>query len=375
MGSVSSKTSGAQEQPSCYPVTETILGINEEALVQTGKERIERFVRDGCFVNEKTGTLTSFGSFDTPTVESMAAQVAQLPVEGNSKKKAPVLTTRSGVDIGSLQGTLSTEDRAMIQVASNFNCLENPGRGTKLDSGRFVDGAFLDCTQGPAAVFGTTSAYLYRCHFARGGQSLVNGQEELVNLLQHTGEYFGVPQNGKLTLTGVETLLRSEEDVTAAATKVCIGLHKDCPVLFGRTSKTIVYKEPLVVVQNSKDQLLEYPVVDHVLSASLNAWNFGVDRHLSNATLNNIMRSLLRAAYEGIYMAAILRQRKRLYLTLVGGGSFGNPIPLIVSEILRAHEKWANHPACQLEECVICLYSERDEESVMDAMAKANSNN
>jgi hypothetical protein len=281
----------------------------------------------------------------------------------------PRLSTRSGIDIGNLQGNLSTEDCAMVQVASNFNCLENPRRNTCML--RLVDKAHRDITQGPAAVFGTTSAYLYRCHFY-----------PIVNLLKNVSGHFGIPINGKITLTGDEILMTTRRQVHMNADQICIGLHQDCPILFGRTSqKDLIYIGQHQLTQNDNThcdddeeaaaaaQQLEFPLVDHVLNASINLHDFGVDTHLCDTTISNLMRSLLRAAYEGVYLAAILRKRKVLYLTLVGGGSFGNPIPLIVDEIQRAHDKWAGHPASILQEVVICLFSRRDEQQVLAALA------
>ena len=81
-------------------------------------------------------------------------------------------------------------------------------------------------------------------------------------------------------------------------------------------------------------------------------------------------RVLLRASYEATYATAILRQRKELYLTLVGGGSHGNPWTIMVEEIQRAHNKWANHPASVLEKVQICRYSQEDHEKVQKLLRR-----
>ena len=65
---------------------------------------------------------------------------------------------------------------------------------------------------------------------------------------------------------------------------------------------------------------------------------------------------LLRAAYEGSYLAAIKSGSKRLVLTLVGGGSFSNPIMLILDAIAHAHATWAGHPQSCLEEVILPIY-------------------
>jgi hypothetical protein len=42
------------------------------------------------------------------------------------------------------------------------------------------------------------------------------------------------------------------------------------------------------------------------------------------------------------------------------GGVFGNSKQGIYEAILKAHKKWANHPASQLEKVSIVLFSDRD---------------
>lgn len=357
-----------------FPKSETILGIDEFTLVTLSKaERESRFLRKEiqCFVNESTNQAIPFGSFSTISLQTLKEHVAKMKLTAPQQERDPVpLQIRSGVDIASLQGRLSTDDNAMVQVASNFNCLENPSRRTRIDSGHLVDSAYRDRTQGPAAVFGALPSYLYRCHFYQGGQSLGHP----VNLLQYAQQYFGTPQVGKLTLDGTQTELLNDNDVGTAAERVCLGMHQDCPVLFGRSNGKLTYNDPVIkVVQHAADDLevLHFPLVDQVFSASINLNDYGPEQEQnppSTTAISNLNRSLLRAAYEGIYLAAILRKRRKLYLTLVGGGSFANPISLIVEELQRAHNQYASHPQCLLEECVICIFSKETEHEVRSCL-------
>ena len=48
-----------------------------------------------------------------------------------------------------------------------------------------------------------------------------------------------------------------------------------------------------------------------------------------------IVRQLQRAAYAGTLLAAAALGKSHVVLTLIGGGVFGNPIPLIWESILR----------------------------------------
>merc|ERR1712061_650091 len=90
------------------------------------------------------------------------------------------------------------------------------------------------------------------------------------------------------------------------------------------------------------------------MSASVNWADPG--RKPSRVQLEHLTRAALRASYDGAYLAAILRERHLLLLTLVGGGAFVNPIDLILEELAAAHNRWAGHPASKLHEVRLCLY-------------------
>merc|ERR1719323_486027 len=69
-------------------------------------------------------------------------------------------------DIGNYQAKFSTEQKAMVQIASNFHCLENGNPNTSADYGGLISGLAQDSTQGPAAGFGVPAASLLRAHYA-----------------------------------------------------------------------------------------------------------------------------------------------------------------------------------------------------------------
>ena len=363
----------------CAATVHSILGVTERALTKLPvNERAKMMARVALadtrvvevFVNQKTGSMTPTGKFSTPTIGELRAVVDRLlPAlskhqeeeedKQGAETKLPEISVLEGVDIGALQATLTSEQRAMVQVASNFNCLEVPSAYSKPDGGKLVDMASADHTQGPAAVFGTLSAYLLRTHFCFQNDSdqqqdeafetgvcqvdsnqVKEEQQQIirlpqrggvdpatnVNLLQNVREYCGVPVTGKLTLSGSETPMPLTEDsLQAVVDRVCVGLHTDCPVLFGRRAADKHQQQQQVFELKPrastaiKSKTVELPVwneVDHVLSASINMCKPGVHRlegeGYDGSGLLQICRCLLRAAYEGAYLSAIARQRKDL---------------------------------------------------------------
>jgi hypothetical protein len=378
---------------------ESVLGVSEEELVCLDAASRAAMVIEGdayAFVHRDTGARTSAGRFTCPSVAQLRAAVHlrhdndkdrdqggldQVIGQGKGQgvgSRVP-LELLVGVDVAALQASLTTEDRAMVQVASNFNCLEVASEHVRPNCGFLVDGASTDVTQGPAAVFGTLSAYLWRAHFCIPGHTQVveleGGLEERrsygsqtggvsaetnINLLRDVREFCGVPITGKLRLTGDEKVV--PEELQQFVDRVRVGLHTDCPVMFGRKGRRIFPLHPAA-----------QPLIDHVLSASVDMRRPGfplrgqdaealrLKTGTKDAPLLSLCRGLLRAAYEGAYLAARLRQSRVLYLTLVGGGSFANPLPLIVQEIARAHDMYAG--PC-LKHVVLCVYSAKQAEQV-----------
>lgn len=69
---------------------------------------------------------------------------------------------------------------------------------------------------------------------------------------------------------------------------------------------------------------------------------FGVD-------FRRVCRQLLRAAYLGTLLAAVVLERSPVVLTLIGGGAFGNPLDLIWESIIWAFDAVRSMEAGRLE--------------------------
>ena len=310
-----------------------ILGVTEEELLQLTIDERSSFIMGDTFINKNNGKATPIGKFYTSSVQDLLNTLdTQLP-KNNRHVPFKIITE---ADIGVIISSLKTKDKAMVQVASNFNCLEVPSRKTNIESGHLIESAHLDSTQGPAATFGPLAASLYRAHFYKGGQ----GMNNQVNMLEDVEPYFSKPINGKLTLSGHETDIN---DVDHVVKQIKCGIHENSVILYGRDKDGRHFE-----LYNACE------LVDQVFNASINIRNYGNRTSKSNQL--KITRTLLRAAYESTYLSAIYRKREVLYLTLVGGGVFGNPIDMIVEELVRSHKLYSGHPQSSLKKVVLCLY-------------------
>lgn len=321
----------------------TIVGISEQELVKC-KDRLKYIhVNEyGKLYFENNDKIQTFiGTFNIVNIGSLKNMVKKVDINQNPKRRKCIFEIMDNVDIGKLQGLLKTKDRAIVQVASNFNCLEVPSRYSAPNSGDLTEYAHMDSTQGPAATFGPLAAYIYRTHFSLGnfsGQTLKNQ----LDLLDDVQEYLGKSVNGKLTLSGKE---KSIKDIDSVVDNIKIGLHCDISVLYARDE----FRRHFELDQPC-------PIIDQCFNSTINTQDYGAIV-LPAYKINKIMQTLLRAAYESVYLSAIVRKRKVVYLTLVGGGVFHNPINMICQEIIRAHNKWANHPGSCIEKVYLCMYN------------------
>ena len=330
---------------------EEIIGITEKELIKLSQEDRQKLIRKKeykngqpnlYFVNLENNKQIKIGNFTTFSInELLSFMNGELEILLNSpKNKNPLrITILTSVDIGQLQATMKTQDRCMVQIASNFNCLEVPTQYSNPQSGNFVENYSRDRTQGPAASFGPLSASIYRAHFCMPNYMPQTLNTE-INLLEELSSCFNVV-NGKLLINSIQLKIIDDLiDFDALQFRdfyknVKIGLHTECPVLYDRTGKLKIPEE-----------------VDQVLVSTINYNNYKTSDY---PIIDNISEMLLQAAYEGTYLAAQLRKTKNLYLTLIGGGAFSNHIDYIIKAIQNAHNKYASR-CVDLENVYLCLY-------------------
>ncbi len=221
---------------------------------------------------------------------------------------------------------------ALFQVASQFNLLEMVGPGFTPEQG--VGIYEHDFTQGPACAIACGAGTIYRNYFApvRGqvGQSTDNQidcLEELGSLLGNEDQRLWEMRNGyalasESGLHGIQRKLQSsseaELDAFRAALQVGIQWQSEVTLLGASHLVSQIYCSAL-------------PVAYSPHPASL--WK-------EFATL------VLEATYESTILAAILNSRQhgsnKLFLTLVGGGAFGNDTDWIIQAIQRAITRYPN---------------------------------
>ncbi|SMX50417.1 hypothetical protein [Maliponia aquimaris] len=214
---------------------------------------------------------------------------------------------------------------ALFQVASQFNLLEMVGPSVTPSDG--VTRYALDPTQGPACAIACGAGTIWRNYFTPLSGGL--GQTEVqIDTLADLGAAFGNGQGALWQMRNGYALPRPG-DLAAVAGQLRgldaggkdhlrgllrIGLHEDCEVTIAPTGHVVsqVYCSALPVAYGG---------------GALSEWEL-------------FARLVLEAAYEATMLCALRNAARgasnRVFLTLLGGGAFGNGKGWILDAVARA---------------------------------------
>lgn len=238
---------------------------------------------------------------------------------------------------------------ATFQVASQFNCLEFVDPSVTPEDG--ITGYETDKTQGPACSIACGPATAFRNYFHRwedgtkpDGQSkhkMINNLDELQKALSTSGkldEYFSVrggytesdDKRLQVLTTHLETMTKAGQDVSQF---IKIGVHQDVEVTAARWGREL-----------RPDSAQEVTQVFGAACAIAYSYNTSTDSWASLAKL------ILNASYEATFWAgldAAVRHggeagSKKIYLTCLGAGVFGNPMDWVKEAIQGAMDKFKN---------------------------------
>jgi len=220
-------------------------------------------------------------------------------------------------------------NESVIQVASQFNCLEMidpyviPEDGVTI----YED----DLTQGPACSIACGAGTIYRNYFVKLNNQIgqtfekqINCLEEIEIILENSKYGFWKMQNGyllsdenKLKLLN-EKLISIDENSLENALKVGVQWNTEVTLGYSSNLVTQVFCSALPVSYSE---------------CNVSLWE-------------KFARLILEATYEITFYIALKNYQKtgknRLYLTLVGGGAFGNKKEWIFDAIEKALYKFKN---------------------------------
>lgn len=313
---------------------------------------------DGEWMTSKAnGKRYRSGTLTIPSLAEVRAQVLPLL----SKYQAGPETFRSTLrEVVANVQTLHCDpanQNAIFQVASQCNLLEMVGPSVTPEQG--VTGYVYDRTQGPACAIAAGAGTIYRNYFVPVGGKIGQTASKQVDTMMDLEQAFeskGVSkpwrmQNGYVLPTALKL---------GEINQVLSGVNRDQYLSFLRIG---VHQNVEVTIASDDNET--GPIVHQLYCSAMPVAYSRVHSQIWEP----LGRLVLDAAYELTLLTAVENAKqtgqRTVYLTLLGGGAFGNPTEWIADAILRAMKivEQANL------DVVIVSYG-RSSRSVQDCIAK-----
>jgi len=296
-----------------------------------------------------TGERLGCGRFEAPSLAELRCMGSKVHLHGSLR-----VTNELG-DVGE-KHSLPQNRHAVFQAASQFNCLEFVGPTVRPEAG--VTGYVNDRTQGPCCAIACGPGTVFRNYFVpldnRGlvasakSTPVQRGQTTAKQLLclADLEEFLenGGPQGNFFKVQGGYTLARSQQlarlkdafsrlnSMDEARKRIRVGVHRDVQVTSRRWGRDPV-RNP------------EHTVTQVYASACSVAYS----HQSSTADWESLAKLVLEAAYEATLWAALLNAQRhgtpgsrRVFLTALGGGVFGNKMEWIAAAMERAFSRFSD---------------------------------
>ncbi|MEP6539741.1 MAG: hypothetical protein ABJF23_30700 [Bryobacteraceae bacterium] len=295
---------------------ETLTGFREASPQQVR----ENIAVDGVILTSRANGRTMVcGRLETPSLAELRDRVRSI---GNAPGRISVREVVANVQDLHADASLAS---SVFQVASQFNLLEMASPSVTPEQG--VGIYEHDRTQGPACAIAAGAGTIYRNYFAT-----VNGQtgqtaSNQIDCLADIGEALGNSHDDLWTMrngyavASQSGLLQISNRLDASSEKERDDLRK--------LLRIGIHWNTQVTLQGCRHQ---------VSQCYCSALPVAYGDHPANAW-EGFARLVLESSYEATICAAILNAQEtgnhRLFLTLLGGGAFGNPNDWIISGIER----------------------------------------
>lgn len=266
------------------------------------------------------------GSLETPSLADLRARVM-----GQHDHTRQISLREEIADVKQLHLDVSSAG-SLFQVASQFNLLEMISPDVSPEHG--IEGYENDLTQGPACAVAAGAGTIYRMYFAdvNGKTGQTNGNQinclaDLGNALGNSDNHLWEMKNGYVLAThsGLREITSkitaaSETEIDQLRMLLRIGVQWETQVTLGDAHHTVT-------------------------QAYCSALPVAYSKH-SPELWAAFAQLVLEASYEATLCTAIINSKKtgnkKVYLTLLGGGAFGNANTWITAAIKRALDLYSN---------------------------------
>lgn len=226
---------------------------------------------------------------------------------------------------------------ATIQVATAAAFLE----GVSGNPDSTLSGCARSPVQGEFAMFAAIASYIARKYRGIAPVDEMDKSEDYfkfpwANIFGPKGKGYTVPDGPTRFSINYDSNKLSKFSPELVET-TSIGLCENAPVSFGAI---VDKKDPIKFSSMKAVPPEENQFVHHALTPA-----FNIGKMLKNNVpkdeidkLNGVAETILHAAYMGTVLAASIFESKKVFLTLVGGSAFRNPISFIANAINQVFE-------------------------------------
>ncbi len=296
---------------------ETITGFREESPQQV---RMNITVDGDVMESHVNGKQMICGVLETPSLADLRQRVFSSELQDGKISVREVVADVQQLHINELNAG------ALFQVASQFNLLEMVSSSVTPERG--VGIYEYDRTQGPACAIAAGAGTIYRNYFAPVDGQIGQSAEHQIDCLADIGKALGNSDNHLWEMRNGYALA-SENGLAEISKRLELSSDSDLDELRQLLRIGIQWNTE-VTIADSK----------HTVSqAYCSALPVAYSHHSSNLW-EGFARLILEASYEATICAAILNYlnsgNNKLFLTLIGGGVFGNEPDWILGAIRRA---------------------------------------
>jgi hypothetical protein len=304
---------------------EKLTGFKEESPENVrDKLRIE----GDSFVSTVNNRRFTFGKLEIATLQELRLSS---PLKEVFKDKIQVREVVA--DVQSLH-ILPENANALFQAASQFNLLEMIGPEITPEQG--IDRYERDHTQGPACAIACGAGTIFRNYFVETAGQIGQTANNQIDCLDLIGEAL---QNEELHLWSMKNgyALINQEGLLTINKRLALLTNEEREALKGKLKVGIQWNTEVTLTQNKQQ-------VSQIYCSALPV------AYCQTASMywEHFARLILEATYEATFHTALINMDKNesnvVYLTLVGGGAFGNEEHWILESLQKALNKFSNTP-------------------------------
>lgn len=301
-------------------------------------------LQEGKLISRANGKAYNTGRLEMPTLAQLEQQ-AQTILQQDSWPKAPITVQEVIADAQSLHADPANAG-ALFQVASQFNLLEMVGPTVTPDSG--VTGYQFDKTQGPACAIACGAGLIYRNYYVPMAEGIGQTANQQLNMLEEFEQALLPLVNADAAKPFARLWLMKNGYVLPDKTQLN-AIHHTLSQLNAEQT-TALLNQIKIGVQFDSEVTLQ-GAGHNVTQAYCSAMPVAYCHH-SMQLWQPLACLILQAAYRATLAAAVVNAantgNRTVFLTLLGGGAFGNAKEWIIDAVEQALERY-KHSGLQVK--------------------------